>query len=99
MQQRHCSSASIAGGGAATSSGSGSSLVVSASGLSMDAVETAAAVAPPEKKKLSVVEAFSFLATSKQVRCLALMALAQGISTNLLEVRICKVGQQQAHNR
>jgi len=53
-------------------------------------VELAAAAeqSAPEKKKLTVREAFHFLAASKQVRCLALMAMAQGISTNLLEVSL-----------
>lgn len=48
----------------------------------------AAEQSAPEKKKLTVREAFHFLAASKQVRCLALMAMAQGISTNLLEVSL-----------
>ena len=36
---------------------------------------------------MTVREAVSFLAASVQIRCLALMALAQGISTNLIDVR------------
>ncbi len=39
------------------------------------------------KPKMTVREAMSFLAASHQIRCLALMALAQGISTNLIDVR------------
>jgi len=39
-----------------------------------------------EEPKMTVVEAFRFLIASKQVRCLALMAMSQGIATNLLEV-------------
>ena len=39
------------------------------------------------KPKMTVMEAMSFLAASHQIRCLALMALAQGISTNLIDVR------------
>ena len=39
------------------------------------------------KPKMTVREAVSFLAASHQIRCLALMALAQGISTNLIDVR------------
>lgn len=42
-----------------------------------------------EEPKMTVVEAFRFLIASKQVRCLALMAMSQGIATNLLEVRLC----------
>lgn len=41
-----------------------------------------------EEPKMTVVEAFRFLIASKQVRCLALMAMSQGIATNLLEVRL-----------
>jgi hypothetical protein len=40
------------------------------------------------KPKMTVQEAVSFLAASVQIRCLALMALAQGISTNLIDVRL-----------
>jgi ATP/ADP translocase len=86
MQHRHGSAAgSSATSGAAISASSSRSSSHSPDELE-DSLEEAVAV-PPEKKKLSVMEAFSFLAASKQVRCLALMALAQGISTNLLEVR------------
>lgn len=89
MQQRQRSPAASSSSGSNDSSGSidsSGSLEASASGRDE---EHEAAVPPlPQKKKLSVVEAFSFLAASKQVRCLALMAMAQGISTNLLEVRV-----------
>ncbi len=40
-----------------------------------------------EVPKMTVAEAFRFLLASKEVRCLALMAMSQGIATNLLEVR------------
>ena len=40
------------------------------------------------KPKMTVQEAVSFLAASVQIRCLALMALAQGISSNLIDVRL-----------
>ena len=39
-----------------------------------------------EAPKMTVAEAFRFLIASKEVRCLALMAMSQGIATNLLEV-------------
>ena len=89
MQHRHRSTAnsSVSSSGAAPGASSSSS---NSSSLSLDDLEDSmdeAVVVPPAKKKLTVMEAFSFLAASKQVRCLALMALAQGISTNLLEVR------------
>jgi hypothetical protein len=89
MQHRHRSTAnsSVSSSGAALGASSSSS---NSSSLSLDDLEDSmdeAVVVPPAKKKLTVMEAFSFLAASKQVRCLALMALAQGISTNLLEVR------------
>lgn len=38
------------------------------------------------KKSMSMVDAFAFLRQSPQIRCLAMMALAQGITTRLLEV-------------
>lgn len=38
------------------------------------------------KKKLSIREAVVFLTKSPQIRCLAVMALAQGLSTNLIEI-------------
>jgi TLC ATP/ADP transporter len=90
MQHRHPSPAgSRVSSGAALSASASSS---SSSSVSSRSLDDDAVTVPPAKKKLSVVEAFSFLAASKQVRCLALMALAQGISTNLLEVSpICTV--------
>ena len=39
------------------------------------------------KPKMTVREAMTYLAASHQIRCLALMALAQGISSNLIDVR------------
>lgn len=39
-----------------------------------------------KKEKPSLREAFVFLTKSKQIRCLAVMALAQGLSTNLIEI-------------
>ena len=90
MQHRHPSPAgSRVSSGALSTSSSASSSSVSSRSLDEldDSMDDEAVTVPPAKKKLSVVEAFSFLAASKQVRCLALMALAQGISTNLLEVR------------
>ncbi len=38
------------------------------------------------REKLSLREAFVFLTKSRQIRCLAVMALAQGLSTNLIEI-------------
>lgn len=38
------------------------------------------------RSKLGFMEAVHFLAQSPQIRCLAMMALAQGLSTNLLDV-------------
>jgi len=38
------------------------------------------------KGKPSLKEAFVFLTQSKQIRCLAVMALAQGLSTNLIDL-------------
>ena len=37
-------------------------------------------------EKPSLREAFVFLTKSKQIRCLAVMALAQGLSTNLIDI-------------
>ena len=48
--------------------------------------ETAAAADVPPKKSMSMKEAFAYLRKSPQIRCLAMMALAQGITTRLLEV-------------
>ena len=39
-----------------------------------------------QKPKLTVRQAIAFLAASPQIRCLAVMALAQGLSTNLVEL-------------
>ncbi len=36
--------------------------------------------------KPSLREAFVYLTQSRQIRCLAVMALAQGLSTNLIEI-------------
>ena len=38
------------------------------------------------KGKPSLREAFVYLTQSRQIRCLAVMALAQGLSTNLIEI-------------
>lgn len=38
------------------------------------------------KAKLSLREALVFLTNSPQIRCLAVMALAQGLSSNLIEI-------------
>lgn len=46
----------------------------------------AAKAAPGKKPKLSVKEAVIFLSKSPQMQCLAVMALAQGLSTNLIEI-------------
>lgn len=45
-----------------------------------------APLAVPVKKSMGMKEAFIFLGKSPQIRCLAMMALAQGITTRLLEV-------------
>jgi len=42
--------------------------------------------APKRKAKLSLREALVFLTNSPQIRCLAVMALAQGLSSNLIEI-------------
>ncbi len=42
--------------------------------------------APKRKAKLSLREALVFLANSPQIRCLAVMALAQGLSSNLIDI-------------
>jgi AAA family ATP:ADP antiporter len=47
-------------------------------------VAAAGAPAPPAQPTLR--EAFSYLAQSPQIRCLAVMALAQGLAGNLLEI-------------
>jgi hypothetical protein len=39
-----------------------------------------------QRSKLSMREAVAFLTKSPQMRCLAVMALAQGLSTNLIEI-------------
>ena len=39
-----------------------------------------------KRGKLSMREAVAFLTKSPQIRCLATMALAQGLSTNLIEI-------------
>ncbi len=53
----------------------------------VDEVTTVAAGKEAEEApKMTVGEAFRFLIASKEVRCLALMAMSQGIATNLLEV-------------
>ena len=41
---------------------------------------------PKKKAKLSLKEVVTFLTRSPFIRCLAVMALAQGLSTNLLDV-------------
>lgn len=49
--------------------------------------EGPACVLPPqEPTKLSLREAFSFLIQSPQIRALALMAIAQGVCTNVLDL-------------
>lgn len=53
----------------------------------VDEVTTVAAGKEGEEApKMTVGEAFRFLIASKEVRCLAVMAISQGIATNLLEV-------------
>jgi len=42
--------------------------------------------ATPRKKTMTMKDAFIFLGKSPQIRCLAMMALAQGITTRLLDV-------------
>ena len=48
--------------------------------------DPAAACAPPPPDHPSLRQAFTFLARSPQIRCLAVMALAQGLSANLIEI-------------
>lgn len=52
------------------------------------AADAGAAPAPPktQKAKLTLREALVFLTNSPQIRCLAVMALAQGLSSNLIEI-------------
>ena len=40
----------------------------------------------PRKAKLTLKEVVAFLTRSPQIRCLAVMALSQGLSTNLLDI-------------
>ena len=47
---------------------------------------TAPALPKTRKAKLSLREALVFLTNSPQIRCLAVMALAQGLSSNLIEI-------------
>jgi ATP:ADP antiporter, AAA family len=49
------------------------------------AVDPAACVPPPPDHP-SLRQAFAFLARSPQIRCLAVMALAQGLAANLIEI-------------
>ena len=44
------------------------------------------ACVPPPPAHPSLRQAFTFLARSPQIRCLAVMALAQGLSANLIEI-------------
>ncbi|EIE27375.1 plastidic ADP/ATP translocase, partial [Coccomyxa subellipsoidea C-169] len=52
----------------------------------MALIVTFSFIAGGGKKKLSIREAVVFLTKSPQIRCLAVMALAQGLSTNLIEI-------------
>jgi hypothetical protein len=51
-----------------------------------DVVVAQSKATPGKKPKLSVKEAVVFLTKSPQMQCLAVMALAQGLSTNLIEI-------------
>ena len=46
----------------------------------------AVAAGGKKKAKLSLHDAVVFLTKSPQIQCLAVMALAQGLSTNLIEI-------------
>ena len=48
--------------------------------------DPAAVCATPPPDHPSLRQAFTFLARSPQIRCLAIMALAQGLSANLIEI-------------
>ena len=52
--------------------------------LSTTDPDPACALPPPDHPSLR--QAFTFLARSPQIRCLAVMALAQGLSANLIEI-------------
>ena len=60
-------------------------------------VEAPLPVAPKAKKeKLTFTGALKFLATQQQIRCLATMAICQGMASNLLEVTWkgeCRTGE------
>ncbi len=51
-----------------------------------DAAVKAAPAGSKKKAKLSLRDAVVFLTKSPQIQCLAVMALAQGLSTNLIEI-------------
>ncbi|KAK9837115.1 hypothetical protein WJX81_003871 [Elliptochloris bilobata] len=54
--------------------------------MSAPAADAALAPAQKRKAKLTLREALVFLTNSPQIRCLAVMALAQGLSSNLIEI-------------
>ncbi|GBF96995.1 hypothetical protein Rsub_09792 [Raphidocelis subcapitata] len=67
----------LASGAAASSSGGGGGAA---------AAPAEAAAAPPKKKRpLTLRESFAVLAGSVEIRCLALMSLAQGLCTSIME--------------
>lgn len=69
-------------------SGDGSAASYTSSSVSSidKKVASSAAASTKTAKAMSLGEAFAFLRNSPQIRCLAVMALAQGITTRLLEV-------------
>jgi AAA family ATP:ADP antiporter len=69
-----------------SSSTSSSTTSATATGISSPTSSFPPPHAPAIKKSMGMKEAFMFLRKSPQIRCLAMMAIAQGITTRLLEV-------------
>lgn len=67
----------------ASSNGNSSS---NGTGSNSRSKQVAAQSSDGDRSKLGFTEAVKYLAKSPQIRCLAMMALAQGVSTNLLDV-------------
>ena len=78
------SSSSSNGAVPASSASLASASTGSSMGSRMDSTTAVPAAAKPQS--MTMADAFAFLKQSPQIRCLAVMALAQGITTNLLEL-------------
>jgi ATP:ADP antiporter, AAA family len=83
-----CEDGSVAGGGAAVVGGAAASVTpaTAAPAAATPAAVDPAVCVPPPPDHPSLRQAFAFLARSPQIRCLAIMALAQGLSANLIEI-------------